>query len=154
MKKLMKSYGLRKSGGKQKGFTLVELLIVLTILAILVAVVTLALTSFIGKGESEACEADKDALQIAALSYYHETGGWPASYAVMIPQYIDKVPDSDADSDFGISEVAATNGLICFGASAAVVLADCDCLETTDVAGTDYIACTVGSVIDLLAPAP
>ena len=148
MKKLAKKYGLKRVGGKQKGFTLIELLIVLTILAILVAVVTLALTSFIGKGESEACEADKDSLQIASLAYYHENSSWPSLYTDMIPQYIDKTPDSDGDCDWGISTVAASNGLICYYATAAGAAADaCDCTDAS-------FQCTIGSVTDLLPPAP
>lgn len=130
MKKLMKKYGLRKIGGKQKGFTLIELLIVLTILAILVAVVTLALTSFIGKGETEACEADADALQIAALAYYHDNSStWPVGWQMIDGGYIDKAPDSDGDCDWGIglADDIAKNR-ICYGATDNTITT-CDCTE-------------------------
>ena len=94
-------------------------------------------------GAYEECEADKDALQIASLAYYHDNGAWLATYAVMIPQYINKMPDSDTGCDWGVSTAAATEGRICYYATAAGAAADaCGCKDAA-------IQCTVGSVIDL-----
>ena len=134
MKKRMKKFGLKRIGSKQKGFTLIELLIVLTILAILVAVVTLALTSFIGKGEEEACSADADALQIAALAYYHDNSNtWPANGLALISGgYIDKEPDSDTDCGWGIGLLDGdlSKNRICYYADAvSLAAAACDCTD-------------------------
>jgi prepilin-type N-terminal cleavage/methylation domain-containing protein len=90
-------------GGK-RGFTLIELLIVLTILAVLAAVVVLALTGFIGRGKSQACEAEQQSLQTSVYTYYYENDGdWPTadgnpgaiSYTLLIGGYIDATPQYD-----------------------------------------------------------
>ena len=79
MRRIKKVAG-RRMGGKKRGFTLIELLIVIAILAVLSAVVALSLTGFIGRGETQACEADESAIQTAVYSFYYESDGdWPTS---------------------------------------------------------------------------
>jgi|SRR3990172_1291930 len=60
MKRLLK--GIRHEG---KGFTLIELLIVVGILAVLAGVVTLGITSFIGRGRTEAANTELHNIQTA-----------------------------------------------------------------------------------------
>ena len=62
----MKSF--RKACRGQKGFTLIELLVVIMILGILAAVVTLAVTRFIGKGAKESANAEVVTVQAAIES--------------------------------------------------------------------------------------
>ena len=59
MKDFMKAYR------GQKGFTLIELLVVIIILGVLAAVVTLAVTRFIGKGTLESANAELVTVQAA-----------------------------------------------------------------------------------------
>ena len=59
----MKSF--RKMCRGEKGFTLIELLVVIIILGVLAAVVTLAVTRFIGKGVRESANAEVVTLQSA-----------------------------------------------------------------------------------------
>lgn len=119
MKKL-KAKGLRRIGGK-RGFTLIELLIVLTILAILAAVVVLALTGFIGRGESQACEAEQNSIQTAVYTWYYEKGDgtWPTAVdgttidwtaasdtdgnVTLVPDYLAEVPDSATKCDWQLT---------------------------------------------------
>ncbi|MDM7998996.1 MAG: type II secretion system protein [Dehalococcoidia bacterium] len=56
---------LRKACRGQKGFTLIELLVVIIILGVLAAVVTLAVTRFIGKGVLESANAELRTVQTA-----------------------------------------------------------------------------------------
>lgn len=56
---------LRKACRGQKGFTLIELLVVIIILGVLAAVVTLAVTRFIGKGTLESANAELVTVQTA-----------------------------------------------------------------------------------------
>jgi prepilin-type N-terminal cleavage/methylation domain-containing protein len=59
---------------KDKGFTLVELLIVIVILGILATVVVFAVRGITDQGQDSACNADKKALEIAIEAYYAQEG--------------------------------------------------------------------------------
>lgn len=78
MKKMLKKRGLRRIGGK-RGFTLVELLIVMTIIAILVAIVAMSLTGFLTGATETACEADWRSLQTAVVAFYAVAEAWPTA---------------------------------------------------------------------------
>jgi len=129
---------LRRLGGKRRGFTLIELLIVLSILAVLAAVVVLALTGFIGRGEKAACQADEDAIQTAVVAYYYENdgtwpgtasgdpvvydlwGAWvdgapPADASGLIPTFLTEVPATDENADWHIDAdgIVFANGTDC-----------------------------------------
>jgi len=129
MKRLMKRYGLRKIGGKRKGFTLIELLIVLTILAILVAVVTISLTTFVGKGKAEACKADGKSLQTAVIAFYSEAQVWPQTASdddtidygagdgatiekFFEPDYVLAAPESQTLPDGGCNWSVSDDGVV------------------------------------------
>lgn len=77
MKKLMRGF---RSG--QKGFTLLELLIVVAILGILAAILVPNLVAFLGSGQAAAANTEVANVETAALAYYadHSSGnstGWP-----------------------------------------------------------------------------
>jgi general secretion pathway protein G len=59
---------------KDKGFTLVELLIVIVILGILATVTVFAVRGITDKGKTSACTADQKTLQVALESYYAQNG--------------------------------------------------------------------------------
>lgn len=62
---------------KQKGFTLVELLIVTAIIAVLATIVTPAALGAIEKSKATAALADIRAYQTATLTYYVSEGTYP-----------------------------------------------------------------------------
>jgi len=64
----------RKMCRGEKGFTLIELLVVIIILGVLAAVVTLAVTRFIGKGVLESANAEMVTVQAAVESAMAEAG--------------------------------------------------------------------------------
>ena len=59
---------------QDKGFTLVELLIVIVILGILATVTVFAVRGITDQGQTSACNADQQTLQVALEAYYAQNG--------------------------------------------------------------------------------
>jgi prepilin-type N-terminal cleavage/methylation domain-containing protein len=60
---------------KDKGFTLVELLIVIVILGILATVTVFAVRGITDQGQTSACQADQKTLETAVETYFAQEGG-------------------------------------------------------------------------------
>lgn len=60
---------------KDKGFTLVELLIVIVILGILATVTVFAVRGITDQGQTSACQADQKTLETATEAYFAQEGG-------------------------------------------------------------------------------
>jgi len=119
--KRLKQRGFRRVGGK-RGFTLIELLIVMSIIAVLVAVVALSLTGFLGAGKEQVCQADQRSLQSAVLAYYTGTNGnWPSTtqpttgtpqainFTLLTPTYVLEKPGSDTNCGWYVK----VDGIVC-----------------------------------------
>ena len=65
---------LKRIGKGNKGFTLVELLIVVAIIGVLAGVVMANMTGLIGEGETEAKAAELTTVQTATDTYMIKTG--------------------------------------------------------------------------------
>ena len=68
---------------QDKGFTLVELLIVIVILGILATVTVFAVQGITTRGEQTACRADHKTLQTAIEAHMADTGEFPADIAAL-----------------------------------------------------------------------
>jgi type IV pilus assembly protein PilA len=73
----------------QKGFTLVELLVVVSILGVLSAVVVLNVTKYIGSGKTQAAATELSNVQTAVAAYmYDHTGNVPTGPSALSPYFI------------------------------------------------------------------
>lgn len=86
---------LRKN---KKGFTLVELLVVIAIIGILAVVAVPALFSNINKAKVASVESDYSSVKSAALSYYSDTNKMPVSTdnkadLTILETYMESLPD-------------------------------------------------------------
>ena len=75
LKHLRKSQEWQDKNLAQKGFTLVELLVVISILGILAAVVVFAVSGINDRGQTSACKEDGRTLRTAVETYRAQNGG-------------------------------------------------------------------------------
>ena len=87
---------------QDKGFTLVELLIVIVILGILATVTVFAVTGITNKGKTSACNADLKVLQTAEEAYSANNG----SYTTNQQQLVDAGLMHSVSGKFTISLLA------------------------------------------------
>lgn len=93
-----------------KGFSLVELLVVITIIAILSVVAYSAVGGQTGKARDARRQQDLAAIKSALEVYYIENGKYPADQSGVLPtdqtdpdftpKYLEKIPKDPADKDY------------------------------------------------------
>lgn len=64
----------------QKGFTMVELIVIVAVIAILGGILTPMVIKEIGKSKITRASADMEAVSTAFTQYYVDTGFWPEKY--------------------------------------------------------------------------
>ena len=108
---------------QDKGFTLVELLIVIVILGILATVTVFAVRGITDKGQTNACAVERRTLDTAIEAYFADTGADPArGSATCRPGYIKSVPDvrqvdvRRSDAVLGSRPASFTSIGVCVGA--------------------------------------
>ena len=93
------------SSKRDKGFTLVELLIVIVILGILATVTVFAVRGITDKGKTSACSADKNTMETAIESWF----ALPATgTGARIDLGTANQPDQDATGSVGNNDLVAS----------------------------------------------
>jgi prepilin-type N-terminal cleavage/methylation domain-containing protein len=78
---------------QDKGFTLVELLIVIVILGILASVTVFAVRNITDKGQENSCKVEKRAIETAIEAYYVANSSNPTGLADLVPNYLKDNPN-------------------------------------------------------------
>ena len=102
---------------QDKGFTLVELLIVIVILGILATVTVFAVRGITDQGQTAACSADQKTIQTAVEAFYAQNGTLAGATEVgLVPKFmVSQSKNYDistfvAGSAAGVTPVVASSG--------------------------------------------
>jgi len=108
----------------ERGFTLVELLIVIVILGILATVTVFAVRGIADKGQQSACAADQKVLEVAVETYY-ANGGAPgtATEAGLVADGLLRGQSSTFNVDIDGIGVSAVNPGACYIAPTTTIAA-------------------------------
>jgi general secretion pathway protein G len=80
---------------KDKGFTLVELLIVIVILGILASVTVFAVRSITDQGQQNSCAVEQRAIETAIEAYFVDNDQTDATgYGDLVPDYLKDDPSA------------------------------------------------------------
>ncbi len=118
LKHLRNSEAFEQKNLLQKGFTLVELLVVIVILGILAAVVVFAVGGSTSDAKDSACKAENSSIGAAIEAYRAKTGNYPASMTVLTSgtnQFLRSTPKlydlkSPADGTLVLTAAGTTQG--------------------------------------------
>lgn len=69
---------------RDKGFTLVELLIVIVILGVLSTVTVFAVQGITDRGSEARCDSDERTVAVAVESFYAENNAWPTDMTALV----------------------------------------------------------------------
>lgn len=79
---------------RTRGFTLIELMVVIAIIGLLASIITISLVSSKAKGRDAKRVADVRTIQLALETYYNDNGTYPVTIynAPFTPNYLTTVP--------------------------------------------------------------
>ena len=84
-----------------RGFTLVEILVVVVIVGALATVVTLSVRGTTSQTEANACLAEQRAVTTAIDVYESQYGHTPPDLASLVPDFLSRMPDASTATGGG-----------------------------------------------------
>ncbi|MEW6276789.1 MAG: prepilin-type N-terminal cleavage/methylation domain-containing protein [Bacillota bacterium] len=88
----------------RKGFTLVELMVVLVIIGILVAIAVPVYNNAQATAQQRACQANLRILDSAAAQYMANNGSYPASLDALAPNYVQRIPSCPGGGTYNYTQ--------------------------------------------------
>lgn len=150
-KMLNKKYFSKGFSKKDKGFSLVELLVVVAIIAILVTLVLIAINPLrvIREAQDARRRSDLQAIRTSLQLYYNDNQAFPptGSLNLLEPNYIRKLPkDPSSGSDYTYQSFNSNANYIAGTALAADTASDPDgtvdkCSSIGTLVGMNYVVC-------------
>ncbi len=101
---------MNTSKNQDKGFTLVELLIVIVILGILATVTVFAVRGITDQGQENACDTEEKTVITAAEAYYAQEGDTPANVALLFTTGY--LADNGASANWAITDNAGPGAVV------------------------------------------
>lgn len=94
---------MKNCRSSQKGFTIVEMMIVVVIIGVLVSIAVPNYTNIVARAEKSACQANKRAIEMARLYNFVNNGSYGLSMSDL----------SDAFADIGFIGDSSQSDLVC-----------------------------------------
>ena len=90
-------------GHDDRGFSLIEMLIVIAVMGVLAAATTLTFRSFVDNSNLDACRTEVAEVNTAIRAYYSEHKVWVTTETMqlLVPGLLDAVPSVDTPSGGG-----------------------------------------------------
>mgnify|MGYP001615641216 CR=1 FL=1 len=96
---------------KSKGYTLIEIVVVISIMAILSAVIYSSFDASRAKSRDQKRISDISAIQISLEQYFQKNGIYPLTLNSLIPTYMSSIPrDPSTNMDFNVSYFPISKG--------------------------------------------
>ncbi len=100
----------------EKGFTLIELIVVIAILGILAAIAVPRVTGSLNTAKTNADKANAQIIGQAAERYFLEQGSAPTSINDLVTKgYLNKVPTPSSGGSFNLSVDSSGNATVSVG---------------------------------------
>ena len=83
---------IKSTRENESGFTLIELLIVIVILGVLSGIVVFSVSGITSRGDSAACNANVQTVQVASEAYFAQNNKYAADIAALAAGFLQSVP--------------------------------------------------------------